>query len=165
LNSVTNNEPYVAPEVEEEPAGPLYLYNEGAGEDDWVVGYTSNCGSTTKEDNYLYLSVNSGISTECTFVTDNTIDLSDYTTLHIDWDNDAEDREEKTIDISSFNGSYYIRVHHTGYMVMEFHRRKSYFGISTLKNVAHAALEVDGYIESAGMPPNDSLRVYKVWLE
>lgn len=153
------------PVPEPEPLGPLYLYNEGEGEGDWVVGYTSSCGSTTKEETYLYLSANSGMSTECTYVTDNAIDLTDYNTLYVEWDTDDDDKHTSNLDISSFDGEYYIRTHHYGFVVIEFPWRVSFIGISALKNGSHATLEVDGYINSDSNPPVDSLKVYKVWLE
>lgn len=145
--------------------GPLYLYEDGVGGDDWVEGYTSDCGSIVKEETYLYLSAKDGLSTECTYVTDKTIDLTYYNTLYVEWDTDDDTKHTSHLDISTFLGSYYISVHHHGLIDFDSPAFFSSSGICKEKIMPVSGLEINGSIKSPTVPRDDSLKVNKVWLE
>jgi hypothetical protein len=65
---------------------PTPLYNNGTEHVDWVEGFTSGEGSQSKEEDHLLLSCPSTTAGgERTYVTDDTIDLTNIDYLEIDW--------------------------------------------------------------------------------
>lgn len=67
-------------------APPEVLYDEGDGEDDWVVGYSRGDGLTQKRTDHLLFEV--GAQDNCTrvWITDNRVDVTNHDYFQIDID-------------------------------------------------------------------------------
>ena len=70
-------------------AWPGYLYNEGKEQIPWVEGYDSGIGTTrvrTKEINHLLITLISAAGGDLAWVTDKAIDMTQISTIKLDWE-------------------------------------------------------------------------------
>ena len=133
-----------------------YLYKEGAEPVSWVVGYSAGTivNTQSKEADHLYLQARSvGVRT---YVTDSTVDLTNISTVWIDWENVGDatqyscliastnktatyisynarllvtgnfSRTEQSLDVSGLSGNHYIRIHATGPVDLAYSKIKAY---------------------------------------
>jgi hypothetical protein len=143
-----------------------YLYNEGAGEDDWVAGYSTGSGSQSKESDHFYLDLDSSSHAERAWVTDELVDLSSYNTVKIEWESYDWNYESgmgnvwvyfvTSTDKATPAGDYITVIAKSE----EFTSRIDEMDISGLSGSYYIRVHLTGnYVNDA------KLKIYKVWLE
>jgi len=148
------------------PIADTYLYNEGVGGDDWVVGYIKATGGMLKRASYIELyALNSGATAEGTVVTDALVDLTDVNTIHIDWLNNgnASDDNESYLVVSTNKTDSHATYDARLAKVNTFTRTTDTLDVSGLTG--------DHYIRVHARDANATAQVvsgvymYKLWLE
>jgi hypothetical protein len=145
-----------------------YLYNEGINESAWVVGYSIGNGTQSKASTSLIINVDG--DSERTYVTDTTINLTNFTKIGIDifWSQfqpsaqpyliiSTDKMSNSTVYTTRFDGSSMSSIARTAFL----------FNINLSGNYyvrLHAS-----HIRPPGMPSERGTAVetatYKIWLE
>jgi len=144
--------------------GPIDLYNEGTGENDWVVGYSSGNGTQAKESNHLRVFAHAFGISERTYVTDSSVDLTDIDQIEIDWLNDGSGNFIRSYLIASTSkigqhSSFNARIERT----TTFSRTVQQLNVSALNGMFFIRVHtrcgaIDGAI-------NSQVRAYRVTLK
>lgn len=142
------------------------LYSEGAGQDGWVEGASNGAGSATKETDHLKLVLtgNTGAEGERTWVTNATVDLTEFATLFADWENVETDNNQRSHLIASTSKTGNHDTFDAEFEAANgFARTLDSVDVSGLTGAHHVRIHASepGTLTAS---PSD-LRVYRVWLE
>ncbi len=148
------------------PDGDGYIYNESEHEDEWVEGYSVSTGSVSEENDHLYLHAsNSSALAVRTWVTGEKVDLTNFDTLYVDWENLGDDSiaNSSILNISDDKDGTHMEFEEQILVRRDFSRQTDSLDISELSDEwyvrAHAR---DSYTNGA---TDSTVKVYKVWLE
>ena len=152
--------------LEEVPSeSEVYLYNEGTHEDDWVEGFSINSGSQSKQSNHLYLHAEDASgSAERVYVTDATVNLTNYGSLKIEWENtgDSKDENVSALCVSTGKTNWYNTYNARILEKQDFGKKTSTLDISGMSGDYYIRVHTR---DLAGTATKAELKVYKVWLE
>ncbi len=148
-----------------EPDENGYIYNEGTHEDEWVAGYSAGTGSQSKEDDYMYLyAKREPADAERTYVTDKKVDLTNWDTLKVEWENtgDESDGNQSHIVVSTNKTASHGTSNASYNTTTDFTKRTNSVEISGLLDEyyirVHAGAVIFNNVES-------EIKVHKIWLE
>ena len=138
-----------------------YVYNQGFYENMWIEGYCDPSGETIKHENYFEIIDTTLNDNECSLVSEEKIDFTDINSIKL-WGRTGvfppTSSDEKTFNVSSLIGEYYIRLHYVGNM---FGMGTGYIVISSIQDGNVDVYDARYTIDSGG----GALFIDRIWFE
>lgn len=138
-----------------------YIYKAGSYADEWVEGIDTGDGTRSKESGYLQLATTARYD-DIAWVTDSTIDLTDYTYLKVDCEGSATGTNYLDINVSTVKMGDLNTYNAQVFKATTFSRQTLSLAISSLNSSYYIRLHGEGY---NAVFPAATFKIYNVWLE